>query len=181
MDRIKLSFAAALAVGAFLAAPAARGTILMPGQSGGGDLFAFLPGATVVGSASGSFTSAAFTGHYIEEVFVDPANGFGANDLTWLIQVTNNGPESIGRITASSFAGFMADVGANDIGFIPPGFVGVLSKIPTQLTATSRGRSSDSPTPSVWRPARHRRCWKFRPTLRRSAPAFCPFPGEQST
>jgi hypothetical protein len=124
MDRIKLSFAAALAVGAFLAAPSARGTILMPGQSAAPDLFAFLPGATMVGSASGSFTSAAFTGHYIEEVFVDPNNSFGANDLTWLIQVTNNGPESILRITASSFAGFMTDVGANDLGIIPPGFMG---------------------------------------------------------
>jgi hypothetical protein len=104
MDRIKLSFAAALAVGVFLAAPAAHGTILVPGQSGvAPDLFAFLPGATVVGSLSGSFTSVAFTGNYIEEVFVDPANGFGKNDLTWLIQVTNNnGSAGIGRITASS-------------------------------------------------------------------------------
>jgi PEP-CTERM motif len=126
MDRNKLSFAAALAVGAFLAAPAAHGTILVPGQSGvAPDLFAFLPGATVVGSMSGSFTSVAFTGNYIEEVFVDPANGFGKNDLTWLIQVTNNnGSAGIGRITASSFAGFMTDVGTNDIGFVPPGFVG---------------------------------------------------------
>ena len=126
MDRIKLSFAAALAVGVFLAAPAAHGTILVPGQSGvAPDLFAFLPGATVVGSLSGSFTSVAFTGNYIEEVFVDPANGFGKNDLTWLIQVTNNnGSAGIGRITASSFAGFMTDVGTNDIGFVPPGFVG---------------------------------------------------------
>jgi hypothetical protein len=158
MDRNKLSFAAALAVGAFLAAPAAHGTILVPGQSGvAPDLFAFLPGATVVGSMSGSFTSVAFTGNYIEDVFVDPANGFGKNDLTWLIQVTNNnGSAGIGRITASSFAGFMTDVGTNDIGFVPPGFVGVLSLIPTRLTATSRGRSSDSTTPSVWVPAGHR-------------------------
>ena len=90
MDRNKLSFAAALAVGAFLASPAAHGTILVPGQSGvAPDLFAFLPGAALVGSMSGSFASVAFTGNYIEEVFVDPANGFGANDLTWLIQVTN--------------------------------------------------------------------------------------------
>jgi hypothetical protein len=125
MDRNKLLFAAALAVGVFLAAPAAHGTILVPGQSGvAPDLFAFLPGATEVGSVSGTFTSNNFTGHYIEEVFADPANGFGANDLTWLIQVTNNGPESILRITASSFAGFMTDVGANDLGIIPPGFMG---------------------------------------------------------
>jgi hypothetical protein len=120
MDRIRLSFAAALAVAAFLAGQAARGHILAPGQTVATDLFDLMSSATLVATTSGSFNSGNSTGQYIEDVFVDPANVLGKNDLTWLIGVTN-GPVPVVRIAASSFAGFMTDVGTN-IGIVPPGF-----------------------------------------------------------
>jgi hypothetical protein len=80
----------------------------------------------VIGALAASLVSSAgasdFTAIVIEDVLVDPGNVFGAGDLTFLFQVTNNGPSPIGRITVSSFAGSFTDVGVNT-GFAPPGFV----------------------------------------------------------
>jgi hypothetical protein len=53
------------------------------------------------------------SGTYEAAVFSDPTNTFGAGDLDFMYQVTNNAgsTDSIGRITAINFLGFQTDVG----------------------------------------------------------------------
>jgi hypothetical protein len=124
---MKLPITTALVLGALVAAPAARASMLAPGDSGPLDPLEIVPSAPLVASATGTFTSSLgssdFTGSFIEAVF-STTNVFGAGHLTWLIQITNNGPSPLGRITvsSSSFVGFSTDVGS-DFLVPPPGFL----------------------------------------------------------
>jgi hypothetical protein len=74
-------------------------------------------GSTLAASASGALDSAAgpgdFTGTFLEQVWHDTANTFGSGDLTWIITATNDSTStnSLEHVTASSFAGFLTDVG----------------------------------------------------------------------
>jgi hypothetical protein len=53
------------------------------------------------------------TGTYQAVVYSDPTNTFGANDLDFVYQVSNDASstDSIGRLTAISFLGYETDVG----------------------------------------------------------------------
>jgi hypothetical protein len=128
--KILAAFAAAASLVLFGPAPPAGAAVLTLGASNVPDFFGPVGGATVATTAGfQSFTSSLgssdFTGHLIETVFADPGNVFGAGDLTWLIQVTNDASSSVAleRVTASSFAGFQTDVGVNFQSTVPPGFV----------------------------------------------------------
>jgi hypothetical protein len=113
--KILAAFAAAASLVLF--GPAARAAVLTPGTIFPPDTLTLGAGATSVAFTSGSFTSSAgasdFTGTFQERVFSDPTNTFGAGDLTWLIQVTNNGPSPLAFVTSASFLGFQTDVGQN--------------------------------------------------------------------
>jgi hypothetical protein len=121
---MKLPITTALVLGALVAAPAARASILAPGDSGPFDGLQIPPSAPLVASATGTFTSSLgssdFTGSFIEAVFISPGSFVsGAGGLTWLIQITNNGPNPLVGITvsSSSFVGFRTDVGSD--GLVP--------------------------------------------------------------
>jgi hypothetical protein len=100
------------------ASPAAFASVLTPGTSGPPDVLPFGSGTTVA-STSGAFTSVLgpsdFSGTYVEDVSKDPGNTFGAGDLTWYIEVTNNSSSghALETVSASSFTGWMTDVGYN--------------------------------------------------------------------
>jgi hypothetical protein len=53
------------------------------------------------------------TGTYQAAVYSDPDNTFGASDLDFVYQVSNDAgsTDSIGRLTAISFLGYQTDVG----------------------------------------------------------------------
>ena len=129
---LALGSAAAMAVAACMmaASPAAFANILAPGGSGAPDALPF-GGTGVVASTSGSFTSnlgaSDFSGSFSEFVERDSLNTFGAGDLTWYIEVTNNSgsAQAIEHVTASSFSGFKTDVGfLSGISFNTPDLVG---------------------------------------------------------
>jgi hypothetical protein len=110
-NRRHLAFAAATALLA-AAGSAAHANPLPPGATVLPDIFP-LTGVTVT-STSGTFVSdlGDFSGSYKE--FLLRGNSFGANDLTWYIEVTNDdvaGNSDINSVTASSFKGFDTDVG----------------------------------------------------------------------
>jgi hypothetical protein len=122
----------ALAVfGLFLASSlgivcSANATILAPGTAGFPDtgLTSWTAG-TVQGSilgASWAESNGQASGTYSTEVISDPGNVFGAGDLTFVYQVTNGSGSSdaLGRITASSFSGFLTDVGVASFGGTEP-------------------------------------------------------------
>jgi hypothetical protein len=77
--------------------------------------------AILLASTSGTLNSGTFTATYIENVYRDPTNQFGANDLDFVIQLTDNGAVNgsngasgiIEHITASSYSGFLTDIGIN--------------------------------------------------------------------
>ena len=80
------------------------------------DVLPFGAGTTVA-STSGGFTSdlgaSDFSGSFLEDVSMDPDNTFGAGDLTWYIEITNDrsSGQALETVSASSFKGFMTDVG----------------------------------------------------------------------
>jgi hypothetical protein len=95
--------------------PRASADLLTPGMSGPPDLF-ILAGMTQEASTSGSLVSATFTASYIENVYSDPGNVFGAGDLDFVIQVKDTGAVApfsgdIEHITNATYTGFMTDVG----------------------------------------------------------------------
>ncbi len=99
-----------------MGAPAAFATVVAPGTSDPPDILPFGDGA-IVASTSGPFTSVLgasdFSGAFMEDVRSDPDNTFGAGDLTWYIEVTNNSSSgtALETVSASSFSGWMTDVG----------------------------------------------------------------------
>jgi hypothetical protein len=93
-----------------------------PGTTGATpDLLTVSPSAILLTSFSSSLNSGTFTASYTTWVFRDPTNQFGANDLDFLIQLTDNGAVNgsggasgiIEHITASSYSGFLTDIGIN--------------------------------------------------------------------
>jgi hypothetical protein len=64
-------------------------------------------------AASWSNSLGTMSGTYEAAVYSDPTNTFGANDLDFVYQVSNdsNSTDSIGRLTAISFLGYQTDVG----------------------------------------------------------------------
>ena len=113
----RISFVLAV-VSIFAFASFASADILAPGATGAPDVLA--PGGTLLASLSGLWTNTTSTmsGTYLTAVYSDPANTFGAGDLDFVYQVTNNANsvDSVGRTTAINFTGFMTDVGFTPLG-----------------------------------------------------------------
>jgi hypothetical protein len=107
---------AALATAPLLSAPGAFANVLAPGGSGAPDIFGAITGA-VEASMSGTFTAlfgpGDYSGSYQTWVVSDPLNPFGAGDLDFIYQVTNNSSSSndIVTISAFNFKGAVTDVG----------------------------------------------------------------------
>jgi hypothetical protein len=104
----------------------ASATVLPPGGSGLPDIFAGIPGGTLLASLNtGSITSTngKITFTLVTAVYSDPGNIFGANDLDFVYQVQNsaNSVDGIARTTAIDFTGFQTDVGYITAGSTLPG------------------------------------------------------------
>ena len=118
MDRLRslMLGSAGLLAACLMASPAAFATVVAPGTSTPPDVLPFGSG-TMVASTSGAFTSdlgaSDFSGTFVENVLKDPDNTFGAGDLTWYIEITNNSSSgtALETVSASSFEGWMTDVG----------------------------------------------------------------------
>jgi hypothetical protein len=98
----------------------AQADILIPGPGASfPDIFSFTcPGVscpTLLASTTSSWTNSTSTmsGTYEAAVYSDPTNTFGAGDLDFVYQVSNNAgsTDSVGRITAVDFLGWSTDVG----------------------------------------------------------------------
>ena len=137
---ITLAFTACMGLVLASAGPA-HATVLVPG---GTVVPSFLPRTPPVGglvtSTSGTMTSDLgpldFTGSYSE--FLLRGNSYGANDLTWYIEVTNNnvpGNSDIQFVTASSFRGFQTDVGYCETGSC----MNEGTMLPTSVSRNSNG------------------------------------------
>jgi hypothetical protein len=101
-----------VAVAALLLASPAKADILTPGSSGFPDLLA--PGGTLVGDTGVlTWSSATMSGLARSEVYSDPGNTFcaGCLDFVFAILMDPNSPDSMERLTDSSFKGFQTDVG----------------------------------------------------------------------
>ncbi len=94
----------------------------------------------VLATASGPLTAITFAGTYIETVFRDSANPFGAGDITFEMTFTNGGPQTTENITNGSgstpplngFAPYLANVG----------YLAGSGVIPTSATETVNGTIS---------------------------------------
>jgi hypothetical protein len=137
MGKSILSAMAASAGIAFaVAVTPAHATVLAPGASGPPDSLTDI--GTPIDTVSGTFVSnkgaSDFSGMYTEDVI--RGNQFGANDLSWFIQVTNNthaGAASIETVSASSFSG----VATTDVGWCTNCTGGTV--LPTSVERTSNG------------------------------------------
>jgi PEP-CTERM motif len=130
-----LAFAATTALVLAGAAPA-HATVLAPGGSGPPDSLTDI--GTLIASITNPFVSTMgasdFSGTYTEDVI--RGNQFGANDLSWFIQLTNNthaGASSIETVSASSFLG----VATTDVGWCTNCTGGTV--LPTSVERTSNG------------------------------------------
>lgn len=114
MKKLSLMFSL-VALGVMLAAYPASAVLLGPasGALGGGD--ALSGSGTLVATtgvlpwANGTGT---LTGFYIENVVADPARG-GQLDFLIAFSLDSSATDAIGRITTSSFTGWVTDVGYN--------------------------------------------------------------------
>jgi len=91
---------------------AARGNTLLPGTTVTPDLFADETG-TVVGSASGTYTSANFSGHFTELVLQQVS---GTLDFVYQFSEASS-IDGIGRITVTNFVGYSVDAGVSALLF----------------------------------------------------------------
>jgi hypothetical protein len=153
MDNIRsLAFAASATFALAVAGSAAHGDVLTPGGSGTPDLLPRMltgnPPGGEVALASGTFTSDLgaddFTGSYVEYVY--RGNSYGANDLTWYIEVTNNtntAAANIEKVSVSSFKGFATDVGYCQTSGVLGAYNGMCydegTVLPTSVSRTSNG------------------------------------------
>ena len=104
----------------------ANAAILPPG---GGpvppDVFAPLPGATLLADVTTPFTASTglVSGTINAAVYSDPSNTFGAGDLDFVYQYMNNASskDAVNRITGINFTGFLTDVGYTATGSAIPG------------------------------------------------------------
>ena len=83
-------------------APPASASLLAPGTSGPPDVFIISPTATLLASIAGPLNSASFTATYIDAVYRDPGNVFGANDLDFVIQVKDTGASPRSRVISNT-------------------------------------------------------------------------------
>ena len=99
---------------------AAEASVITPGPGASPpDVFGFTcPGAgcpTLLASTTSGWTNTTSTmsGTYEAAVYSDPTNTFGAGDLDFVYQVSNNAgsTDSIARLTATNFSGWDTDVG----------------------------------------------------------------------
>ena len=75
-------------------------------------------GSVLVVSLSAPVTALSFTGTLVSSVYSsDSSNPWGG--LTFTYQLYNNGPDTVERLTLSSFAGFLTDVSYNGSGIVP--------------------------------------------------------------
>jgi hypothetical protein len=91
-------------------------------------------GSTLLASTGvENFSTAVYSGSIEEWVWRDTANVWAPGDLTFTISVTNNAgsKDSLGRVTAADFSGFLLDVGN------PGGTLGV--NAPDRITRNSAG------------------------------------------
>jgi hypothetical protein len=122
------SIVCSVALAVFFSAGASA-SILTPGTGGQlPDIFAGCSGCTLLASNDSGLMTSSFNGvvlafDLVSAVYSDPSNTFGAGDLDFMYQVTNesSSTDSIGRVTAISFAGFQTDVGYTAAGSTLPG------------------------------------------------------------
>jgi PEP-CTERM motif len=138
MSKSILSAMAALAgIALAVAATPAHAVVLAPGASSNSpDSLTDI--GSLIDTISGTFVSnkgaSDFSGMYTEDVI--RGNQFGANDLSWFIQLTNNpmaGAASIETVSASSFSG----VATTDVGWCTNCTGGTV--LPTSVERTSNG------------------------------------------
>lgn len=97
---------------------AARAAALTSGSAIAMSLEAEPVGATIVTTASVPFTSLTFGGRLVSTVWAnDVSNPFGG--LTFTYQLFNNGPDTLERLTLSSYAGFLTDASYSGTGVVP--------------------------------------------------------------
>lgn len=119
----------------------ARATVLTPGTGGQlPDVFAGCAGCTLFASTNTGLITVSSLGltltfDVVSAVYSDPSNTFGAGDLDFMYQVSNsaNSTDSVGRLTASDFAGFQTDVGYTAAGSTLPGGLFVNGSVPPGL------------------------------------------------
>jgi hypothetical protein len=129
----------------FIFSQAASASLLAPGTTLPPDIFSACPGCTLLASlSSGPITisnsdgSITMTFDVVSAVYADPSNPFGAGDLDFMYQVSNlSGNDSIGRVTAGVFSGFMTDVGFTATGSALPGGLFVDGTQAPQLVSRS--------------------------------------------
>ena len=123
---------------------AVQAVVLPPGGSGPPDIFAPLPGATLLASITGPFNGGFIMGNYTAAVFSDPNNPFGAGNLDFVYQVANsaNSQDAINRLTAINFTGFLTDVGYTATGSAIPG--GLFVNGTTTPTSVDRSIAGDT-------------------------------------
>ena len=93
---------------------ALQGSTIVPGPGEfPPDIFAC--SCTLDASVTGSWTSdtSKMSGTYEAAVYSDLSNPFGSGDLDFVFQLSNNAgsEDSVGRVTAIDFTGFLTDVG----------------------------------------------------------------------
>jgi len=132
-------------VAMFVFSRAASASLVAPGTTLPPDIFGSCPGCTLDATVdSGPFTISNFDGSItmtldvVSAVYADPSNPFGAGDLDFMYQITNvSGNDSIGRVSAGVFSGFMTDVGFTATGSALPGAVFVDGTQAPQLVSRS--------------------------------------------
>ena len=130
-------YLSALAVAIF----PASASVLTPGTGGQvPDVFAGCSGCTLLASTDSGIVTGSFNGlvlnfDLVSAVYSDPSNTFGAGDLDFMYQVTNEptSTDSVGRVTATDFAGFLTDVGYTAAGATLPGGIFVNGSVPPGL------------------------------------------------
>lgn len=97
---------------------AARATSLTPGTAIPMSLEAEPVGATLIVSASVPVTALTFGGTLVSSVYAnDSSNPWGG--LTFTYQLFNTGPDTVERLTLSSYTGFLTDVSYSGAGIVP--------------------------------------------------------------
>lgn len=105
----------------FVFSEAAYASVLTPGTGPSvPDIFDGCAGCVILatndtGLVTANFGGLTLTFDLVSAVYTDPNNTFGAGDLDFVYQVTNeaSSTDSIERVTVASFTGFQTDVGYN--------------------------------------------------------------------
>jgi hypothetical protein len=91
---------------------AMRADVLAPGTAGLPDIFTFT-GTTLLADTVSPFSNANETGTVVAGVISDPNNTFGAGNLDFVFQIDNNAAsiDGLERLVATTFTGYVTDVG----------------------------------------------------------------------